>query len=95
ITHCIVPAEKIKTNPPQSSKQYLQINISDNGIGFNSEFADKIFGLFQRLHSKSEYEGSGLGLAICRKIVENHGGSICASSEEGVGSTFTIVLPYD
>ncbi|MBD0368627.1 MAG: PAS domain-containing protein, partial [Flavisolibacter sp.] len=95
ITHCIVPAEKIKTNPPQSSKQYLQINISDNGIGFSSEFVDKIFGLFQRLHSKSEYEGSGLGLAICRKIVENHGGSICASSEEGVGSTFTIVLPYD
>ncbi|MBD0278676.1 MAG: PAS domain-containing protein, partial [Flavisolibacter sp.] len=95
ITHCIVPAEKIKTNPPQSSKQYLQINISDNGIGFSSEFVDKIFGLFQRLHSKSEYEGSGLGLAICRKIVENHGGSIYASSEEGVGSTFTIVLPYD
>ena len=72
---------------------YLKIIISDNGIGFENEFAGKIFAIFQRLHGRSEYEGSGIGLAICKKIVEHHGGIISADSSPGNGATFTIILP--
>lgn len=72
---------------------YCRITIQDNGIGFDSQYSDKIFVLFQRLHSRSEYEGTGIGLAICKKIVENHNGFIQAQSTEGTGATFTIFLP--
>ncbi len=71
----------------------LQIQVKDNGIGFKKEFAEKVFQIFQRLVPKNEYEGTGIGLALCRKIVENHHGSITAESEEGKGTTFTIQLP--
>jgi PAS domain S-box-containing protein len=67
--------------------------VSDNGIGFENEFAGKIFAIFQRLHGRSEYEGSGIGLAICKKIVEHHGGIIYADGKPDEGATFTIVLP--
>jgi signal transduction histidine kinase len=73
--------------------KYLQICIADNGIGFEEEYAEKIFGLFNRLHSKSAYEGSGLGLSIARRIVENHNGFIAAQSKKGEGATFIITLP--
>jgi signal transduction histidine kinase len=73
--------------------QYLKINVEDNGIGFEQEHAEKIFDLFDRLHSKSAYEGTGLGLSICKKIADNHGGTIMAQSERGKGSTFTLILP--
>ncbi|MDQ6610484.1 MAG: PAS domain-containing protein [Bacteroidota bacterium] len=72
---------------------YLKISFSDNGIGFENEYAQKIFAIFQRLHGRSEYEGSGIGLAICKKIVEHHGGVIFANSQAGHGATFTIILP--
>jgi PAS domain S-box-containing protein len=70
-----------------------RIVIEDNGIGFDQKFADQIFVVFQRLHTKQEYEGTGIGLAVCRKITDRHGGTIMAESGEGRGATFTIVLP--
>lgn len=72
---------------------YYCIFIKDNGIGFESEYANQIFIIFQRLHGRSEYEGTGIGLAICKRIVENHEGFITAQSELGEGATFIIGLP--
>jgi PAS domain S-box-containing protein len=95
ITHQVVPAKAIQIEDLKPAKSYLQLSISDNGIGFHSDASEKIFGLFQRLHSKAAYEGSGLGLAICRKIVENHGGTISATSVREAGSVFTITLPHE
>lgn len=70
-----------------------EINVKDNGIGFDQEYAERIFTPFQRLHGREEYDGTGMGLAICRKIVERHGGNIRADSNPGTGSTFIIMLP--
>ncbi len=72
---------------------YCQITVTDNGIGFEEKYLDRIFTVFQRLHSSEEYEGTGIGLAICRRIVERHHGRISASSQQGVGSRFSIILP--
>jgi light-regulated signal transduction histidine kinase (bacteriophytochrome) len=71
----------------------VQITVQDNGIGFDAKFAEQIFVVFQRLHTKHEYEGTGIGLAVCRKITDRHGGTIMAQSEEGKGATFVITLP--
>ncbi len=62
--------------------------ISDNGVGFDMQFADKIFGVFQRLHDEKMYEGTGVGLAIVHRIIELHGGSIRVESVPGKGTTF-------
>jgi len=70
-----------------------RITVSDNGIGFQAEHAEKIFRMFERLHNRAEYEGSGIGLAICRKIAERHGGTIEAAGIAGEGATFTVTLP--
>jgi signal transduction histidine kinase/uncharacterized protein (UPF0297 family) len=70
-----------------------EITVSDNGIGFEEVYLDRIFELFQRLHGRQEYEGTGMGLAICRKIVERHGGTISARSAPGEGATFLVRLP--
>ncbi len=67
--------------------------IEDNGIGFAQKYAERIFGIFQRLHSHTAYEGTGIGLAICRKIVERHHGQIVAHSTLGAGTTMTLTLP--
>lgn len=93
ITHDFLKREEIEGQNLQPADQYLQIKVRDNGIGFKNEVAEKIFGLFQRLHSTSTYEGSGLGRAICKRIVENHGGAIMAESSPGEGARFTITLP--
>jgi PAS domain S-box-containing protein len=69
------------------------ITFRDNGIGFEEEFSSRIFGIFQRLHTREKYEGTGIGLAICRKIVDMHGGHISAASKPGHGTIFTIRLP--
>jgi len=81
---------------PQSGNQkYYKITFKDNGIGFEQEYAEKIFVLFNRLHNKNEYAGTGIGLAICKKIVENHRGFIFATGKPNVGATFTIYLPEE
>jgi PAS domain S-box-containing protein len=74
-------------------QQICKIVVRDNGIGFDPKFAEQIFVVFQRLHSRSEYEGTGIGLAVCRKITDRHGGSIVAKSAEGQGAAFIVTLP--
>jgi PAS domain S-box-containing protein len=69
------------------------IRVSDKGIGFEKEYAEKIFAVFQRLHGRDSYEGTGIGLAVCRKIVERYGGTIAAGSRKGSGTTFVIRIP--
>ncbi len=70
-----------------------QIHFQDAGIGFDAEFAEQIFVVFQRLHSREQYEGTGIGLAVCRKITDRHGGGIVAKSEPGQGALFIVTLP--
>lgn len=74
-------------------KEFFKIQVNDNGIGFEEEYADRIFQIFQRLHGKAEYPGSGIGLAICKKIVDNHNGVMYAESKPGSGATFVVILP--
>ncbi len=76
-----------------SGRRWLEISVEDNGIGFEPKFSERIFGLFQRLHGREQYEGSGVGLAICRKIAERHGGRLTALGRPGMGATFSITLP--
>ncbi|MES2328875.1 MAG: ATP-binding protein [Bacteroidota bacterium] len=89
------------TNPEKKSfqllsqKEYYMITVQDNGIGFEQQYAERIFQLFQRLEGKSEYPGTGIGLSICRKIVTNHKGQIFADSKPGEGTVFSIILPKD
>lgn len=74
-------------------KKMCTILVQDNGVGFEEKYLDRIFAVFQRLHSRDSYEGTGIGLAVCRKIVERHGGTITAKSTPGKGSTFIVNLP--
>lgn len=77
----------------EKAKDFYFIEVKDNGIGFEAEYAEKIFQVFQRLHGKFEYSGTGVGLAIARKVVENHNGYILAESEPGKGARFKVYLP--
>ena len=87
--------QKRQYHVPDVNIDYIQIAFCDNGIGFEDVFSDKIFTIFQRLHSKSAYEGTGIGLALCKKIAENHGGSIVAKSTNHIGTYFYINLPFN
>jgi PAS domain S-box-containing protein len=72
---------------------FYRITVSDNGIGFEEKYLDRIFKVFQRLHGRNEYEGTGIGLAVCAKIVERHSGQLTAQSAPGEGATFIVRLP--
>jgi PAS domain S-box-containing protein len=93
ITHSLLKANDVVHYQLTAANHYHKLEFKDNGIGFENEFAGKIFAIFQRLHGRSEYEGSGIGLAICKKIVEHHGGIIYASGVIDQGATFTVILP--
>jgi light-regulated signal transduction histidine kinase (bacteriophytochrome) len=80
-------------NIKKGEAEFWQFNVSDNGIGFQMEDSKKIFELFQRLHKKDKYEGTGIGLTICKKIIENHKGSINVHSAPEEGTTFEILIP--
>ncbi|WP_290841101.1 ATP-binding protein [Flavobacterium sp.] len=89
----IAPASEIDHVELRENTEYCHITVSDNGIGFDEQYSEKIFGLFQRLHPRTEYEGTGIGLAIVRKIVENHNGVVTARSKPDMGSVFDIYIP--
>jgi PAS domain S-box-containing protein len=81
--------------PPTANAddKFCILTIKDNGIGFEEQYLEKIFVVFQRLHGRCEYEGTGVGLAVCRRITDRHGGLITAQSKLGEGATFIIILP--
>lgn len=92
-----ITADRIDTPdfeaPSSKLGNYHRITIKDNGIGFEEQYKEKIFTIFQRLHNKETYEGTGIGLAITKKIIEKHNGLIVSQSNPGEGATFIIILP--
>ena len=90
------PTIRIHLQPFSNEAQnltHIRLSIQDNGIGFDSKYAEKIFDIFQRLHSREEINGSGIGLSICKKILDRHHGTITASSQPGQGTNVTLTLP--
>ncbi len=93
IKSALLTAEEKEEYDLNKDEAYYKLSVSDNGIGFEQEYAEKIFKIFQRLHGKAEYPGTGVGLAICRKITDNHNGKLIAIGTSGEGATFVIILP--
>ncbi|HMJ69023.1 MAG TPA: PAS domain S-box protein [Cyclobacteriaceae bacterium] len=89
----IAKGEQLTNRDLDPDRKYCHISITDNGIGFEPEYKDKIFEVFQRLHTREEYQGTGIGLAIVKKIVANHEGVITATGELNKGATFDIYIP--
>lgn len=79
----------------QTDRSYIELTVSDNGIGFDQKYKEKIFTIFQRLHRSQVHKGSGIGLSLVKKIVENHNGTIYTFSEEDKGAAFHIILPVE
>jgi PAS domain S-box-containing protein len=88
------PAVLVKVLEADEKDNRAVLCVEDHGIGFEPRFAERIFGLFQRLHGRQEYEGTGIGLAVCRRIVERHGGHLTAEGRPGNGATFRVELPF-
>ncbi|RYD76317.1 MAG: GHKL domain-containing protein, partial [Sphingobacteriales bacterium] len=84
----------IQVNAEKKDHKWL-ITVKDNGIGIDPKYADKVFVIFQRLHSREKFAGTGIGLAVCKKIVEFHGGDIWFESKPNQGTTFFFTLPLD
>ena len=96
IASTLVEKQQVKQPPADLSEgQYLQLVFADNGIGFDPQYDQLIFSLFQRLHSKQEYSGTGIGLALCKKVMDNHRGWIAAESTPGKGTSFYVYFPVD
>ncbi len=94
ITAGLLPPEELKKHPTLTGKSpYYEIIFADNGIGFNKEFSEQIFLIFQRLNEHERFEGTGIGLALCKKIVINHKGEIYAEAKEHKGARFHVILP--
>jgi PAS domain S-box-containing protein len=99
-TRITIKSAIVNTRPAEipwlsSTTAYCHISVSDNGIGFDPKYKERIFEVFQRLHGKDEYSGTGIGLAIVKKIVENHKGAITATGNLNEGATFDVYLPFD
>jgi signal transduction histidine kinase len=84
---------EFKNDKLEKELKYCHIRVADNGIGFEQQYSDKIFEVFQRLHGKNQYDGTGIGLSIVKRIVENHNGFITAKGELNKGATFDIYIP--
>lgn len=97
ITNEITSGEELKgINKKLTDKKFNCITFADNGIGFDNQFIDKMFRIFQRLHAQqSGYDGKGIGLAICQRIMANHEGYIIAHGEPQVGATFKLFFPIE
>ena len=95
INYATVKAKDDPNLVKATKSNYHKITFTDNGIGFEQKYSEKIFDLFNRLHNKQDYTGTGIGLSICKKIIENHQGFIFAEGEVNVGAVFTIYLPIN
>ena len=93
IKSSVVKGSELKVKDLSPDQKYCHVSVSDNGIGFDKKFNEKIFEVFQKLHSKDEYPGTGIGLATVKKIVAHHNGEIFVDSALGKGTTFDIYIP--
>lgn len=85
----------LEIRPTSPALLFHRIRVRDEGIGFDPQYVERIFQVFQRLHGKQEYAGTGVGLAICQQVARNHGGDITATSSPSQGASFWVYLPAE